>query len=193
VSEYLTVEPNFQLIVGQQVTQDANDKQQLKPMVEVIEEQSGQKPEEVVSDSGYCSDANLGYLEKKQIEGFVAVDRESYRDREKPCPRGPLPEGATRVDRMRRKLQTKTGAAMASPSTWYRLVPSPPPRAPSEATARPAHDSSGTRCGTSTRPSSACSTGLAPIPCRHRQLLTSHFGVAGCRYVCAGEQCGGAG
>jgi putative transposase len=29
--------------------------------------------------------------------------------------------------------------------------------------------------------------------CGHRQLLTSHFGVAGRRYVCAGEQCGGAG
>ena len=106
------VEPDFQLIVGQQVTQAANDKQQMKPMVRVIEEQSGQKPAEVVSDSGYCSEANLAYLEKKNIEGFVAVDRESYRDREKPCPRGPLPKGATRVDRMRRKLQTKKGAAI---------------------------------------------------------------------------------
>jgi transposase len=106
------VEPDFQLIVGQRVTQEANDKQQLKPVVEVIREQCGQKPAEVVSDSGYCSDANLHYLEKKKIEGFVAVDRESYRDREEPCPRGPLPKGATRVDRMRRKLQTKMGATI---------------------------------------------------------------------------------
>ena len=106
----VAVEPDFQLIVGQQVTQAANDKQQMKPMVQVIEEQSGQKPAEVVSDSGYCSEANLKYLEKRKIEGFVAVDRESYRDREKSCPRGPLPKGATRVDCMRRKLQTKTGA-----------------------------------------------------------------------------------
>src|SRR5246127_3729633 len=110
----VAVEPDFQLIVGQLVTQVANDKQQMKPLVEVIQEQSGQKPADVVSDSGYCSDANLGYLEKKKIEGFVAVDRESYRDREKPCPRGPLGEGATRVDRMWRKLQTKKGAAIYS-------------------------------------------------------------------------------
>lgn len=108
----VAVEPDFQLIVGQQVTQAANDKQQMQPLVQVIEEQSGQKPAEVVSDSGYCSEANLGYLEKKKIEGFVAVDRESYRDREKPCPRGPLPKGATRVDRMRRKLQTQKGAVI---------------------------------------------------------------------------------
>jgi hypothetical protein len=108
----VAVEPDSQMMVGQLVTQEANDKQQMKPMVEVIQEQSAQKPAEVVSDSGYCSDANLGYLEKKKIEAFVAVDRESYPDREKPCPRGPLPKGATRVDRMRRKLQNKTGAAI---------------------------------------------------------------------------------
>ena len=28
------------------------------------------------------------------------------------CPRGPLPKGATRVERMKRKLQTKVGAAI---------------------------------------------------------------------------------
>jgi transposase len=110
----LAVEPDFQLIVGQQVTQEANDKQPMKPMVKVIAEQSGQKPGVVISDSGYCSEANLKYLEKKKIEGFVAVDRESYPDREKPCPRGPLAKGATRVDRMRRKLQTQKGAAIYS-------------------------------------------------------------------------------
>ena len=110
----IAVEPDLGLIVGQGVSQEANDKEQMKPGVEAIREQSGQKPEEVVSDSGYCSDANLKYLEKKKIEGFVAVDRESYRDRQKPCPRGPLPKGATRVDHMRRKLQTKMGAAIYS-------------------------------------------------------------------------------
>src|SRR5437660_12050079 len=45
----VAVEPNFQLIVGQLVTQDANDKQQMQPVVEAIREQSGQKPAEVVS------------------------------------------------------------------------------------------------------------------------------------------------
>ena len=110
----IAVEPDFQLIVGQNVTQATNDKQQLVPAVEAIKEQAGQKPQEVLTDSGYCSEANLKYLEKKKIEGFVATDRESYRDREEPGPRGPLPQGATRVDHMRRKLQTKMGAAIYS-------------------------------------------------------------------------------
>jgi transposase len=108
----VAVESGYQLIVGQLVTQAVNDKQQLKPVLDAVREQAEQKPEEVVSDSGYCSEANLKVLEGRKIEGFVATDRESYRDLSQPGPRGPLPKGATRVDRMRRKLQTKVGAAI---------------------------------------------------------------------------------
>jgi len=110
----IAVEADFQWIVGQKVTQATNDKQQLVPTVKAVEEQAGQKPQAVLTDSGYCSEANLKYLEKKKIEGFIATDKESYRDRQQPGPRGPLPQGATRVDRMRRKLQTKVGAAIYS-------------------------------------------------------------------------------
>ena len=108
----IAVEPNFLWIVGQRVSKAVNDKQQMVPTVEAIRQQSGQKPEEVLTDSGYCSELNLKYLEKKKIEGFVATGRESHGDQKQPCPRGPLPQGATRVDRMRRKLQTKAGAAV---------------------------------------------------------------------------------
>jgi hypothetical protein len=48
----IAVESVFQLILGPQVTQAANDKQQLVPLLERIEEQSGQKPKEVVADNG---------------------------------------------------------------------------------------------------------------------------------------------
>jgi transposase len=110
----IAVEPDFQWIVGQRVTQATNDKQQLAPTVKAVEEQAGQKPQEVITDSGYCSEANLKYLEKRKIGGFIATDRECYRDRQQLGPRGPLPQGATRVDRMRRKLQTKVGATIYS-------------------------------------------------------------------------------
>jgi hypothetical protein len=53
-------------------------------------------------------------LDKKKIEGFVATDEESYRGRHQPGPRGPLPQGATRVGRVRRELQTRVGAATYS-------------------------------------------------------------------------------
>jgi hypothetical protein len=52
------VEPEMLLIVGQSVTEAANDKQQLEPMVAAIEQQSGQRPEAILADSGYCSEEN---------------------------------------------------------------------------------------------------------------------------------------
>ena len=108
----IAVEPVFQLIVGQRVTQAANDKQQMVPLVEAIEEQSGQKPEGVLADNGYCSDENLKYLARKRMEGFVATGKQKHGERREPCKRGPLPREASRVERMERKLETKVGAAI---------------------------------------------------------------------------------
>ena len=111
------VEPDLQLIVGQTVTQAANDKEQLTPMMEVIEQQSGQRPEEILADSGYCSEKNLEALEsagnpERRIEGYIATERQKHDEHREPCPKGPLPKDATRVDRMRRKLKTKAGKAV---------------------------------------------------------------------------------
>ena len=50
----IAVEPDFQWIVEQRVTQPHNDKQQLVPTVEAIREQASQRPQEVLTDSGYC-------------------------------------------------------------------------------------------------------------------------------------------
>jgi transposase len=108
----VAVEAGFQLIVGQAVTQEANDKQQASPMVEVIQEQSGQKPEQLLADSGYCSEENLQYLAEKKIDAYLATERQKHGASAGRCKPGPLPQGATRVDRMRRKLQTQAGAAV---------------------------------------------------------------------------------
>src|SRR5260370_120618 len=48
------VEPTWLLIVGQSVTEAANDKQQLIPMVELIEPQSRQAPEPILADNREC-------------------------------------------------------------------------------------------------------------------------------------------
>src|SRR5467141_1375622 len=93
----VAVEPIFQLIVGQAVTQAANDKQQMVPLIKATERQSGQKPEEILADSGYCSDNNLKYLEKKEIEGFVATKKQKHGEKKEACKRGPLPQEARRV------------------------------------------------------------------------------------------------
>jgi len=112
-----SVEPMMLLIVGQSVTEAANDKQQLEPMVEAIEQQSGQRPEAILADSGYCSEENLAYLEsadqpERKIDGFIATGKQKHGEHRLPCKPGPLPKGATKVDRMKRKLQTKVGKAV---------------------------------------------------------------------------------
>jgi transposase len=106
----VAVESISQLIVGQAVTQEANDKQQLAPMVTIMEQQAGQKPTELVADSGYCSEQNLEHLEQNNIDAYVATNRQKHGKQGVASKRGPLPQSATRVDRMRRKLQTKAGA-----------------------------------------------------------------------------------
>src|SRR3984893_4638146 len=111
------VEPAFQLIVGQTVTQATNDKEQLIPMLATIEEQSGQRPVDVLADSGYCSEKNLEHLDSEQkperrVIGYIATQRQKHDEYKEPCPRGRLPKGATRVDRMKRKLKTKAGKAV---------------------------------------------------------------------------------
>jgi transposase len=111
------VEPDLQLIVGQSVTAASNDKQQLVPLLETIEQQSGQRPTEVLADSGYCSEKNLEALEsadrpEQRMEGYIATERLQHDEYKQPCPKGPLPKNATRVDRMRRKLKTKAGKAV---------------------------------------------------------------------------------
>ena len=108
----VAVEAETQLIVAQTVTQAANDKQQLIPMIDEVEQQSGQKPEEVLADSGYASEENLKATEDAEVDVYVAVARDKHDQPQSRCPRGPIPKGATRIARMRRKLKTKVGRAI---------------------------------------------------------------------------------
>ena len=108
----IAVDATQQLIVGQAVTQDTNDKQQLVPMVTTIVAQAGHAPEQVLADSGYCSDANLAAVAEASIEAYVATRKTTHGERAAPCPRGRIPATATRLERMARKLMTKAGAAV---------------------------------------------------------------------------------
>jgi transposase len=102
----------LQLIVGQAVTQDTNDKQQLMPMITTIAQQSGDTPVQMLADAGYCSEANVMAIAATTIDAYISTRKQKHGERPGPCPRGPLPKTATIVDRMSRKLHTKVGAAV---------------------------------------------------------------------------------
>jgi transposase len=108
----VAVDELLQLIVGQAVTQETNDKHQLMPMMTTIEQQSGDTPPQLLADAGYCSDENLAAIADTNIDTYISTRKQKHGERPGPCPRGPLPKTATRVDRMSRKLHTKAGAAV---------------------------------------------------------------------------------
>jgi transposase len=103
---------DLQLIVGQAVTQDTNDKKQLMPMITTIAQQSENTPAQILADAGYCSDESLTAIAGTGIDAYISTRKQKHGERPGPCPRGPLPKTATIVDRMARKLLTKTGAAV---------------------------------------------------------------------------------
>jgi transposase len=100
----------LQLIVGHAVTQETNDKKQLMPMITTIAQQSGATPSQLLADAGYCSDENLIAIAATTIDAYISTRKQNHGERPGPCPRGPLPKTATRVDGMARKLLTKAGA-----------------------------------------------------------------------------------
>ena len=67
---------------------------------------------QLLADAGYRSDENLAAIADMTIDAFIATRKQKHGERPRPCPRGPLPKAATRVDRMARKLPTKAGAAV---------------------------------------------------------------------------------
>src|SRR5713226_5043019 len=53
------VDSEAQVIVAAAVTQQANDKQQLVPMLEQVEAMTGSQPEQASADAGYFSEKNV--------------------------------------------------------------------------------------------------------------------------------------
>jgi len=103
-----------QIIVGTNVTQETNDKQQVKPVIEDVKKRTGQTPQKASLDAGYYSDDNVAYLESEKIDGYVATGRQKHGDRIPRAPRGRIPKDATTKEKMARKLRTAKGRATYS-------------------------------------------------------------------------------
>ncbi len=92
------------------VTQQTNDKQQLKPPIENLKQNTGgQKPKKASADSGYFSERNVAYLQDEEIDEYVATGRLKHSEKPPPAPRGRIPANATVKERMARKLRTVKG------------------------------------------------------------------------------------
>jgi hypothetical protein len=112
----LAVDMDSMLIVNTDTVQACNDKQQILPALErlaALPKALG-KLDNLVADTGYCSEANVKACVEKNVTLLIAVSREEHhldplaRFTEPP----PLKENATEMEKMRHQLQTKAGRAI---------------------------------------------------------------------------------
>ena len=75
-----------QLIIGQAVTQETNDKRQLMPMIATIEAQSGVTPTQLLADAGYCSDENLAAIATTPIDAYISTRKQNMASAPAPVP-----------------------------------------------------------------------------------------------------------
>jgi transposase len=102
-----------QIIVAADVTDETNDKKQVRPMVEQLKRNLAavgvaEKVKEMVADSGFYSEANVEYLAGENIDPYIATERLKHHE-QIAAPRGRCPQGLTAKQRMARKLRTKRG------------------------------------------------------------------------------------
>jgi transposase len=103
------VDAASQVIVAARLTNSAADCPQLLEVVAEIAANLGELPRELSADAGYCSEANLEALDKLGVTAYVATGRMPRSYRCPPSPRGRIPAGLTRRERMKRRLMTKRG------------------------------------------------------------------------------------
>ena len=100
-----------QIIVAAAVTQEANDKRQLVPMLAQVKANVGEAPAVASADSGYCSAAAVTDPALGGIDLYVAVDRQPHGEGPT-AETGPPPAEDTVLAAMRTKLQTAAGRAV---------------------------------------------------------------------------------
>ena len=101
------VDGTAQVIVAAAVTQEANDKQQLVPMLTQVAGNCGARPTAASGDAGYFSEAAVTAESLRGIDLYVPPDRQQHGK----APAPPADDGTVR-GAMRATLQTAAGHAV---------------------------------------------------------------------------------
>jgi len=102
------------LVVATEVTQAANDKEQLAPMIEKLKALPKElgRAKRILADSGYLSEANVEHCARAKIEPLIAVGRcrhhVTWKQRFAAAPKSP-PDSATPLQKMAHRLKTPRG------------------------------------------------------------------------------------
>ncbi len=110
-----------QVIVAVGVTREANDVQQLKPMLATLEqtlEAAGieERPRVGLADAGYWSEANVVVCSSSEGPELLIATTKDWKQRkalrERGCPRGRISRHLSPRDRMERRLLTRRGRSL---------------------------------------------------------------------------------
>jgi transposase len=112
------VDIDSHLIVENHLTQQPNDKQEVAPALERLQEVEGSlgKPEDLLADAGYFSEDNVKRCVADEITPYLSDRRERHNlpwdERFRSPP--PCPEDVDAVTAMRHRLRTPEGKAMCA-------------------------------------------------------------------------------
>ena len=125
------MDSHAQIIVAAALTQEANDKQQLVPMLKQVEQNLGRKPEQASADAGYFSEAAVTDEKVAGIELLVPPNRQKHsggsrpeqvtaeidtpaaaQPQDQPVGQSTPPPAKSAAETMRDKLRTAAGRAV---------------------------------------------------------------------------------
>ena len=109
----VVVDSQAQILVAAALTQQANDKQQLMPMLLAVEKNTGEKPAKASADAGYFSEAQITDNQLQGIDLYVAPERLRHGEKiEEVGEQAPSSAQPTLIEQMREKLKTAQGHAL---------------------------------------------------------------------------------
>ena len=97
----IAVDDTAQVIVAADVTQSASDSRQLRPVLDQVRKNTKQTPRKLLADAGYASEENLGSLQRRGIDAYVAMGRGEESGKKEPT--------GKHSKQMYRKMKTKRG------------------------------------------------------------------------------------
>jgi hypothetical protein len=114
----IAVDGAGQIIVAAEITQESNDKRQLAPMLERVEQNMGAKPAAATADTGYFSEDQVNDERVKGIQLYVATGKQKHGEAEPPDGTEPdevsepLGEADSAIEKMKQRLKTEAGRAL---------------------------------------------------------------------------------
>jgi len=111
----IAVDSAAQIIVAAEITQQTNDKQQLAPMLEQVEQNLGAPPKAASADAGYWSEDQLHDERVQGIDLHVATGKQKHgqADGQSAAPANESPaEASSLLEQMQQKLKTGSGRAV---------------------------------------------------------------------------------